>query len=105
MATRIVRLAVCLAFLSAVAVADNDNSNCTGANYVRGVTCPPPSGSLVFDFSHLAVCGRGQCMRDARGIWMCSAQPGGRAMRNMNGQVVCTGGCEPAAAELCETPR
>jgi hypothetical protein len=102
----IVRIALCLA-VCAVAVADsdpNDQSQCA-RNFNSSITCPPPSGALVFDFTHTPVCGRGQCMRDGRGIWMCSTQPGGRAMRGSTGQVMCVGGCQQATAELCEVAR
>jgi hypothetical protein len=69
------------------------------------VICPPPGGSIAVSPVGNAVCGRGECLKDASGQWMCAREPGGHVGRNPVGQVVCTGGCEPASDNLCEEAR
>jgi len=79
-----------------------------GTECLRGgekVFCPPANGSIATVRSGQVVCGRGECLADGRGGLVCSAEPGGHAARDSSGSVVCTGGCEPASASVCETPR
>ncbi len=69
------------------------------------IVCPPPNGSIAIDAAGTAVCGQGECLKDATGTWMCSIEKGGHAGRNSMGQVVCTGGCEIASPSACEIAR
>jgi hypothetical protein len=66
------------------------------------VVCPPPNGSIGADAAGQAVCGRGECLKDSAGRWMCSIEVGGHVGQGATGQAVCTGGCEQASAMLCE---
>ncbi len=103
---RTIRLAIYCLLVSAVAVADNTLADRHCKTSIPGrVICPPPNGSIATDPLGNVVCGRGECLKNAAGVWMCSIELGGHVGRNASGQVVCTGGCEPAAANTCETAR
>ena len=67
--------------------------------------CAPPNGGIMKDQRGNLVCGRGQCVSDRYGKVVCSAQPGGFAIQDTNGEVVCTEGCVPASPALCQVPR
>jgi hypothetical protein len=69
------------------------------------VICPPPSGSIAADAAGQAACGRGECLKDSAGRWMCSMEVGGHVGQGATGQAVCTGGCEQASAMLCESAK
>lgn len=95
-------LSICL--LISVAFADDRIADQHCKTAIGGqVICPPPGGSIAANALGNAVCGHGECQRNAAGVWMCAVEPGGHVGRTASGQVVCTGGCEPAAARLCET--
>jgi hypothetical protein len=50
------------------------------------------------------VCGVGYCAADDVGRVKCSARPGGSALMDTNGKVVCAGSCQDASVQLCEGP-
>ena len=59
-------------------------------------------GTAVRDEQGEVVCGVGRCVQDIiSGQIMCSRQPGGDAVRTLDG-VSCLGGCEPATPAHCE---
>ena len=59
-------------------------------------------GTAVRDEQGEVVCGVGRCVQDIiSGQIMCSRQPGGDAVRTLDG-VSCLGGCEPATPVYCE---
>lgn len=59
-------------------------------------------GIAVRDEYGEIVCGVGRCVRDIiSGQLMCSREPGGDAVRTLDG-VKCLGGCEPATPAHCE---
>lgn len=59
-------------------------------------------GTAVRDEQGEVVCGVGRCVQDIiSGKIMCSRQPGGDAVRTLDG-VSCLGGCEPATPAYCE---
>ena len=59
-------------------------------------------GTAVQDGQGEVVCGLGNCVQDIlSGQIMCSREPGGDAVRTLDG-VRCFGGCEPATPAHCE---
>ena len=59
-------------------------------------------GTAVQDGEGEVVCGLGSCVLDMlSGQIMCSREPGGDAVRTLDG-VRCFGGCEPATPAHCE---
>ncbi len=68
------------------------------------IRCSTPGGGILIDRYRMPVCGPGQCMADRTGDIVCSVTPRGAAATNINGEVVCTGGCVAASAEACVTP-
>ena len=59
-------------------------------------------GTAVQDGEGEVVCGLGSCVLDIlSGQIMCSREPGGDAVRTLDG-VRCFGGCEPATPAHCE---
>ena len=68
------------------------------------IRCSPPGGGIQLDRYRMAVCGPGQCMADRNGDIVCSSARRGSAATNINGEVVCTGGCMPASAKACAVP-
>lgn len=76
---------------------------CLG-NAIGVVHCAPPNGGIEKDALGQLVCGLGRCAKDALGQVFCSKQSGGGAIKNVLGQVVCVGGCEPARASYCQSP-
>lgn len=59
-------------------------------------------GTAVRDEQGEIVCGVGRCVQDIlSGQIMCSREPGGDAVRTLDG-VKCLGGCEPATPAYCE---
>lgn len=59
-------------------------------------------GTAVRDGQGQIVCGLGNCVQDIlSGQIMCSREPGGDAVRALDG-VKCLGGCEPATPAYCE---
>ena len=67
--------------------------------------CAPAGGGLKSDSSGEAVCGPGQCLSDSLGQVKCARQPGGGAMVNSKGKIVCVGGCILATSFYCQVPR
>ena len=67
--------------------------------------CAPPIGDIVKDKHGKPVCGRGQCLADSLGNIVCSTQIGGYSSQDVRGRAVCTGGCVPASASLCQFPK
>lgn len=68
------------------------------------IRCSPPGGGIQLDRYRMAVCGPGQCMADRNGDIVCSSTRRGSAATNINGDVVCTGGCVAATAKACSVP-
>ena len=59
-------------------------------------------GTAVQNDQGEVVCGLGSCVQDIlSGQIMCSREPGGDAVRTLDG-VKCLGGCEPATPAYCE---
>ena len=59
-------------------------------------------GTAVRDGQGEIVCGLGRCVQDIlSGNILCSREPGGDAVRTLDG-VRCLGGCEPATPAHCE---
>ena len=59
-------------------------------------------GTAARDDQGEIVCGVGRCVQDIlSGQIMCSREPGGDAVRTLDG-VKCFGGCEPATPAYCE---
>ena len=59
-------------------------------------------GTAVRDGQGEIVCGLGSCVQDIlSGQILCSREPGGDAVRTLDG-VRCLGGCEPATPAHCE---
>ena len=54
------------------------------------------------NLSGQAVCGKGHCVRDLFGKVTCSSQPGGQVTQDVNGKIMCVGGCEEASASNCQ---
>jgi hypothetical protein len=67
--------------------------------------CAPPMGGITKDKYGQPVCGMGQCLANNLGNIVCSAQKGGYSTIDLRGQTVCTGGCIPASASSCQTPK
>jgi len=67
--------------------------------------CAPPIGGIVKDKHGQPVCGRGQCLANDLGNIVCSSQIGGYSSIDAHGRVLCTGGCVPASASLCQFPK
>ena len=67
--------------------------------------CAPPIGGIIKDKHGRPVCGRGQCLANDLGNIVCSPQIGGYSSTDAHGKVVCTGGCVPATASLCQFPK
>lgn len=122
--TRIVALAAILlaALLSAAApgIMAQPKSSCVNDRYgnpqcpppggrcladINGeIRCSPPGGGILLDRYRMPACGPGQCMADRTGDIVCSSTARGSAALNINGDVVCTGGCSPASASACVQP-
>ena len=66
------------------------------------ISCPPLGGDIHVNLSGQAVCGKGRCVRDVFGKVTCSSQPGGQATQDVNGRIMCVGGCEEASASYCQ---
>ena len=66
------------------------------------ISCPPLGGDIIVNLSGQAVCGKGRCVRELSGKVTCSSQPGGQATQDVNGKVMCVGGCEEASASNCK---
>ncbi|MDR2945672.1 MAG: hypothetical protein LBV79_02860 [Candidatus Adiutrix sp.] len=69
-----------------------------------GPLCPPPLGGIAADMGGQMVCGPGQCARDSTGAVKCSALPGGGAVVDMSGDVLCVGGCVTGERRRCVVP-
>jgi len=69
------------------------------------VYCSPPNGSIKLNQVGEILCGVGQCVTNSLGQMLCSSQPGGSAIIAALGNTLCTGGCVPASASLCQIPR
>lgn len=67
--------------------------------------CASPLGSIVKDKLGVPVCGRGQCLANSLGNIVCSPLAGGYSSKDARGRVLCTGGCVPASASLCQFPK
>lgn len=66
------------------------------------VICPPPNGGIAADTRFNLVCGIGWCAADTRGRIKCSRVPGGAAIVDQNGKILCVGGCMEASPSLCQ---
>jgi len=87
-------------FTPCIAVAHQSCVN----NSLGKPVCAPAMGGIVKDKHGQPVCGKGQCLADSLGNIVCSSQVGGYSSKDARGQAVCTGGCEPALASLCQYP-
>ncbi|KPA51831.1 hypothetical protein VT25_17195 [Photobacterium leiognathi subsp. mandapamensis] len=67
--------------------------------------CPPPFGHIYADKLGKPLCGKGQCIEDQQGNYQCSKQDGGFAIKTQMGDILCTGGCEPASEKNCQIPK
>jgi hypothetical protein len=68
------------------------------------IRCSTPGGGIQLDRYRMPACGPGQCIVDRSGDVVCSAVKRGSAATNINGEVVCTGGCIAASAAACAIP-
>lgn len=68
------------------------------------IRCSTPGGGIMLDRYRTAQCGPGQCIADRNGDIICSSTARGAAATNINGEVVCTGGCVTASAAACAVP-
>ncbi len=68
------------------------------------IRCSSPGGGIALDRYRMPVCGPGQCISNRTGDIVCSATVRGSAAVNINGEVVCTGGCVAASAAACAVP-
>ena len=66
------------------------------------ISCRPIGGDIHVNLSGQAVCGKGHCVRDLFGKVTCSSQPGGQVTQDINGKIMCVGGCEEASASNCQ---
>lgn len=67
------------------------------------IKCSPPDGGILGDRYGKAACGAGSCVANRYGDVVCSKSPAGAAAIALNGDAVCTGGCEAASAASCTT--
>lgn len=93
-------IALCLA---APTLALAESPTCTPDLYGKMI-CPPPNGGMIVDMKGTVVCGPGSCARDSMGKVRCSSQPGGQAVINSSGNVLCVGGCVDGSKNACVTP-
>lgn len=68
------------------------------------IHCSTPGGGIILDRYQTPVCGPGQCQANRTGDIVCSSTPRGSAAVDRYGEIVCTGGCVPAAADACVVP-
>ncbi len=73
-------------------------------NHLGEPICAPQCGSIHTNALGEIVCGQGACITNNFGDLICSKQQGGTATKNFFGDVVCTGGCEPASDKQCQKP-
>ena len=70
------------------------------------IVCSKYSGGDAFEdrTNKRVVCGKGHCQVDyyKNAIVSCAKSEDGVAAYDGQGKVVCSGGCEPAAPEMCE---
>ena len=66
------------------------------------ISCPPRGGEIHVNLSGQAVWGTGRCVRDLFGKVTCSTQPAGQVIQDVNGKIMCPGGCEEASAANCQ---
>ena len=75
---------------------------CSNDRHGRVYCAAERYGTAVSNEQGEIVCGVGRCVQDIiSGQIMCSRQPGGDAVRTLDG-VSCLGGCEPATPANCE---
>ena len=75
---------------------------CTNGRDGRVYCAAERYGTAERDVQGEIVCGAGRCVQDIdSGQIMCSREPGGDAVRTLEG-VSCFGGCEPATSAHCE---
>ena len=70
------------------------------------IICSKHSGGDAFEdrTNKRVVCGKGHCQVDyyKNAMISCAKTEDGVAAYDRQGKVVCSGGCEPAAPEMCE---
>ena len=66
------------------------------------IICPPMGGDIFVNLSGQAVCGKGRCVRDLFGKVTCSTLPAGQIAQDINGKIMCAGGCEEASPANCQ---
>jgi len=70
------------------------------------IVCSKHGGGDAFadPASKQVLCGKGHCQVDyfKKSIIACAKSEDGVAAYNRQGKVVCSGGCEPATADMCE---
>lgn len=85
------------------ALAQDQSPGCIPDLYGQWI-CPPPNGGMMTDINGNIVCGPGLCGRDSRGKVRCSALPGGLAVIDSRGAVICVGGCVDGSTKACMKP-
>jgi hypothetical protein len=68
------------------------------------VYCAREGGGAMREQYGRVVCGIGYCAADDTGRIKCSTRPGGMALMDINGRVLCTGSCQDASPQFCEGP-
>ena len=74
-------------------------------DWYGNVICANFGGGAMRDQDGTVMCGVGGCAWDDHQRVWCSSVAGGSAIRGIDGQVVCYGGCEPGATDRCVAAR
>ena len=94
-------LPAALLFFAPAGLAEN-KAGCV--QMLNGIICPPPNGGVGSGLDGEVVCGPGECARDQKGVVKCSSRPGGSVIVDINGQVLCVGGCVRGDRKHCAVP-
>lgn len=90
------------AFFASVGFASN-KAGCV--QMLTGIICPPPNGGVSSGLDGQVVCGPGECARNSKGVVKCSSVSGGGAILDINGEVLCVGGCIDGQLNYCVVPQ
>jgi len=88
-------------FFASAGLAEN-KAGCV--QMLDGIICPAPHGGVSSGINGEVVCGPGECARDSKGVVRCSSLPGGSVILDINGNVLCVGGCVPGSRRYCVVP-
>ena len=69
------------------------------------VKCSPARGGIALDGKRAAMCGVGACAATSKGEVICSTVAEGSVAINTADLAICTEGCAPGDAALCQAPR